>query len=105
MDRETALAMDLPPEQRGALVIVAVEGGPAEAAGLRGSTKAVTIDGAEYRIGGDVIIAIGDQPVRTMDDLIVYLVKETRPDQTVTFTLLREGKERQVEVTLGQRPR
>ena len=105
MDRETAGAMDLPPEQRGALVIEVAEGGPAETAGLRGSAKTVTIDGAEYRLGGDVIVAIGDQPVRDMDDLIVYLVKETQPDQTIILTLLREGEERQIEVTLGERPR
>ncbi len=105
MGRETAVAMDLPEEQRGALVIEVAEDGPAEAAGLRGSAKTVTIDGVEYRIGGDVIIAIEDQPVRDMDDLIVYLVKETQPDQTVTLTLLRDGDERQIEVTLGERPR
>jgi len=105
LDRETAAAMDLSPDQRGALVIEATEDGPADEAGVRGSTQTVTLDGAEARIGGDVIIAVDDQPVRTMDDLIVYLVKETQPGQEVTLTLLREGEERQIEVTLGERPR
>lgn len=82
LDRETAVAMDLLPDQRGTLLIEVAE------AGLRGSAETVAFDGAEARIGVDVIIAVGNQPVHTMDDLIVYLVKETRPGQEVTLTLL-----------------
>ncbi|HID07752.1 MAG TPA: PDZ domain-containing protein, partial [Armatimonadetes bacterium] len=93
------------PEQRGALVVKVASDGPADKAGLRGSDKTVTLDGAQVRIGGDVITAVDDTPVREMDDLIVHLVKETRPGQKVTLTLLRRGEERQVEVSLGERPR
>jgi 2-alkenal reductase len=105
LDRERALAMDLPPDQRGALVIEATEGGPAEGAGLQGFDETVTIDGADVQIGGDVIIRVDNQPVDAMDDLIVYLVKETRPGQGVTLTVLRKGQRRRIEVTLGERPR
>jgi 2-alkenal reductase len=105
LDRETALAMDLPPDQRGALVIEAAEGGPAEDAGLEGSNETTIIDGADVRIGGDVIVAVDGQPIHGMDDLIVYLVKETRPGQDVTLTVLRAGQRRRIEVTLGERPR
>jgi len=105
LERETATAMDLSPDQRGALVIEATEGGPADEAGVRGSARTITLDGAEAMIGGDVIIAVDDEPVRTMNDLIVYLVKEARPGQEITLTLLREGEERRIEVTLGERPR
>lgn len=105
LERGIAEAMGLPPEQRGALVIEVVQGGPAAKAGLRGSNKTVKLDGANVEIGGDVIVAIDDQPVRSMDDLIVYLVKETRPGQKVTLTVLRDGQERRIEVTLGERPR
>jgi serine protease Do len=105
LDRETALAMDLSPEQRGALVIEVTEDGPAEDAGLEGSNETTTIDGADARIGGDVVIAVDDQPVRGMDDLIVYLVKETQPGQEISLTVLREGRRRRIEVTLGERPR
>ncbi|HDQ72584.1 MAG TPA: PDZ domain-containing protein [Chloroflexi bacterium] len=105
MDRESALAMDLPADQWGALVIDVVEDGPAMEAGLRGADETITIDGARINIGGDVIIAVNDQPVRAMDDLITYLVKETRPGQTITLTILRSGRERQIEVELDERPR
>jgi len=105
LDREIAVAMDLSPDQRGALVIEVTEGSPAEQAGLRGSERTVTIDDADIRIGGDVIVSVDDQPVDAMDDLIVYLVKETRPGQDVTLTVLREGQRRRIEVALGERPR
>lgn len=104
LDRETAMAMNLPAEQRGALVIEVVEDSPAAEAGLQGSDDTVTRDGATLQVGGDVIVAIDAQPVRTMDDLIVYLVKEAQPGERVTLSVLRNGRDRQVEVTLGRRP-
>jgi 2-alkenal reductase len=105
LDREMALAMDLPADQRGALVVEVVEDSPAEEAGLQGSDRTVTENGARLEIGGDVVTAIDDQPVLAMDDLIVYLVKETRVGQPVTLTVLRDGQEQAIEVTLGRRPR
>jgi serine protease Do len=105
LDRESALAMELGVDQRGALVIDVVEDGPAMEAGLRGADETITIDRTRAPIGGDVIIAVNDQPVRAMDDLITYLVKEARPGQTITLTLLRDGQEQQIEVELDERPR
>jgi 2-alkenal reductase len=105
LDREVALAMDLPSDQRGALVVEVAEDSPAEEAGLQGSDRTVTQNGARLEVGGDVIIAIDERSVLTMDDLIVYLVKETRVGQQVTLTVLRDGQELDIEVTLGRRPR
>jgi S1-C subfamily serine protease len=105
LDRETALAMDLPADQRGALVIEVVEDSPAEEAGMQGSERTLTNNGVQLEIGGDVIGAMDGRPVLTMDDLIVYLVEETRVGQQVTLSVLRDGQEREIEVTLGRRPR
>ncbi len=105
LDRETALAMGLEADQRGALMITVAEGSPADEAGLRGSDETVTRNGTRLSLGGDVVIAMEDYPVRTMDDMIAYLVEEARPGQRVTLTVLREGAERTTEVTLGSRPR
>lgn len=104
LDRETALTMNLPADQRGALVIEVAEDGPAEEAGLRGSDETINRNGAALQVGGDVIVAIDGQPVDTMDDLIVYLVEDARPGQRVTLTIVRDGEERTVGVTLGERP-
>jgi len=96
-------AMDLPVE-RGALIIKVAKDSPADEAGLKGSDRTTEIEGQEVLIGGDVIVAINDTPVREMDDLVVYLVRKTRPGQEVELTIIRDGKEMQVMVTLGERP-
>ncbi|HIC94938.1 MAG TPA: PDZ domain-containing protein [Anaerolineae bacterium] len=98
-----AKAMDLP-VKRGALVIEVAKDSPADEAGLKGCDKATKIEGQEVPIGGDVIVAINDAPVHGMDDLITYLVRETRPGQKVELTIIREGREQRIEVKLGERP-
>jgi S1-C subfamily serine protease len=50
-----------------------------------------------------VILAADDQPVSDFEDLRGFLLQAV-PGQEVTFSLLREGDEITVEVTLGERP-
>jgi len=97
-----AEALDLSAEQ-GVLVQAVVEGGPADEAGLRGGNRQVRYEGTILTTGGDIITAIDDVEVQDMDDVIVYLA-ETSVGQKVTLTVLREGAERIVEVTLEERP-
>ena len=104
LDPDLAQAMGLEANQRGALVIEVVPGGPAEQAGLQGSDRQVTIDGQERQVGGDVVVALDGQPVKTFDDLVAYLVQSTEVGQKATLTVLRDGRERQVEVTIAARP-
>ena len=104
LDPNLAQAMSLDANQRGALVIEVVPGGPAEQAGLQGSDRQVTIDGQERQVGGDVVVALDGQPVKTFDDLVAYLVQSTEVGQKATLTVLRDGRERQVEVTIAARP-
>jgi len=99
-----AAAMDLPETQRGALVMNVVQGSPAEKAGLVASAQPVTIDGTQTVVGGDVITAIDNEPVRAMNDLIAYLTSNTSAGQKVTLTLLRDRKEIKLDVILGERP-
>jgi S1-C subfamily serine protease len=96
--------MNLDASQRGALVEKIMPNSPAEKTGLQGSDKQVTIEGANAIVGGDVITAIDDQPVTGMDDLIAYLARSTKVGQQVTLTVLRDGKEKSVDVTLAARP-
>ena len=104
LDSELAQAMDLETDQRGALVIDVTSGGPADEAGLRASEETVTIDGQDRPVGGDVIVAIEGENVARFDELVAYLVRATDVGQTVTLTVLRDGSEEQVQVTLGERP-
>lgn len=99
-----AQAMNLPDTQRGALVATTTANGPAAKAGLKASTKNVTVDGIQTQVGGDVITAYNGQTVKTFDDLVAYLARTGQPNQTATLTVLRDGKEQQVQITLGARP-
>ncbi len=101
---DLATAMGLKAGQRGALIEEVTANGPAAKAGLNASTKQVDINGTTQNVGGDVITAIDGQPVKSMDDLISYLSDSTTVGQKVTLTILRDGKEMKVDVTLGVRP-
>lgn len=101
---DLAEAMDLDPQQRGALIVDVVPRGPADKAGLHGSDRQITIDGQAALVGGDVIVAIESQPVKAFDDLVAYLVRYTQVGQNVQLTVLRDGKETPVTLTLEARP-
>jgi S1-C subfamily serine protease len=101
---DLATAMKLDSTQRGALVEEIMPNSPAETAGLQGSSQQITIDGQNTNVGGDVITAIDNQPVVEMNDLIAYLARSTKVDQNVTLTILRDGKQQTLDVTLTARP-
>jgi serine protease Do len=101
---DIAKAMQLPGDQSGVLVIDATPSGPADLAGVKGSERTATIDDQEVPVGGDVITAIDDQPVKSFDDLAAYLALETEVDQTVQLSILRNGKPLTLQLTLKVRP-
>ena len=105
LSAELAEAMELPADQRGVLVSSVVPDGPAGEAGLQGNDDQVEIEGFEVGIGGDIIIAIDDEPLEAMDDLITYLERHTQVGQTVELTILRDGEELTIAVELTARPK
>ncbi len=101
---ELAEAMGLSADQRGALVIEVVDGGPADQAGLRGSTRQITVNGQAAIIGGDVITALDGRAVASMDDLIAYLSRYGQAGQNARLSVLRDGQNTTIDITLGARP-
>jgi 2-alkenal reductase len=79
-------------------------GGPADQAGLKGSSQNTTVDGLPTVIGGDVIVSVDGQPVKQFDDLLSYLFRHTAVGQQVTLGVLRNGQNTNVTVTLAARP-
>ncbi len=57
----------------------------------------------QFREGGDVVTRVGDVPVRDSNDLS-SAVERYRPGEKVEVQVWREGKARELEVTLGERP-
>jgi 2-alkenal reductase len=90
------------PQSRGAYLVEVVTGGPADQAGLKAGTRDTSITG--LKAGGDLITAIDGQPINVYADLIGYLMTKKSPGDKVVLTILRNGKEMQVTVTLGKRP-
>ena len=101
---DVAVAMDLPAETRGALVIAVGSDTAASRGGLRASDQLTVINGAEVPVGGDIIIAIDGTPIQGMDDVIAYVVEHTQPGDVVEFTVLRDGEEVPVTITMDKRP-
>ncbi len=101
---EIAEAMDLP-AVKGALVSEVISGSPADEADLRGSTRDFELENGQIiQIGGDVIIGVEDEEVEVFDDLISFLSRRGEVGQTVTLTIIRDGQEQTLDVTLGARP-
>lgn len=78
----------------GVYVTNVVAGTPAASAGLVGSLGP----------GGDFIVAIDGSNVKDSSALISYLVFETEVGQTVDLTVIRDGEEVIIPLTLGARP-
>ncbi|NPV65813.1 MAG: PDZ domain-containing protein [Anaerolineae bacterium] len=93
------------PVTSGVLLQTVTPDSPADRAGLRGGTNNGTmVRGREIYVGGDIIVAINGQYVDDMDDLVSYLVVNTRPGDEVTLTVIRNGNTLEVPVVLGERP-
>jgi 2-alkenal reductase len=94
------------PVTQGVFVSNVPDGGPAAAAGLRGTTDEVTVNGFSYPdpAKSDIILRINGQPVRNSTDLIDYLATDTEVGQTITLSVLRNGQEQDIQVTVGARP-
>jgi 2-alkenal reductase len=89
---------------RGAYIAAVAPGGPAEKAGLQGASQEAVVDGRLVVIGGDVITKIDDQDVRSFDDLLIYIATQRNPGERVNLTVLREGSQQEITLTLEARP-
>ncbi|MFW6184408.1 MAG: S1C family serine protease [Chloroflexota bacterium] len=96
LTREQLETFDLP-EAQGAYVLEVLPDGPADAAGLRGANP-------DTGSGGDLIIAIDDQSIASFADLNSYLVFNGAVGQTIELTILRDGEETTLSLTLDARP-
>jgi S1-C subfamily serine protease len=76
------------PVESGAIVEQVEPGSGADAAGVR---------------RGDIIVRLGDNPIDNAGDLFGAL-RDYQPGDTVELTVVRDGEELTLEVTLGERP-
>jgi S1-C subfamily serine protease len=90
-------------EPRGVLV-VEVTAGPTAGDELRGCPFTVERRGREIPVGGDVIVGVDGHEIRSHEELMRYLIVETRPGEPVDVDVLRGGAPTALSVVLGERP-
>jgi S1-C subfamily serine protease len=90
------------PQANGAYVTTVTPDSPADIAGFQGGSQETDL--INLYAGGDLIVAIDGRPIMTFSDLLSYLIREKSPGDIVTFTILRNDQELQLELTLGKRP-
>jgi serine protease Do len=91
------------PAVRGAYVANVRNDSPSNGV-LRGSTGSTTVNNVEVPTGGDVIVRLDDTAIDTLNDLSIYLALETSPGDELDARIIRNGTERTVTLTLGERP-
>jgi S1-C subfamily serine protease len=92
------------PLAQGLLVEDVEEGSPAEKAGLRSGMLSVTIEREPWLLGGDIITTINNVRIKTPEQCS-EIFKALTVGQTVQFTVLRDGRFRDIDLILEERPR
>ena len=90
--------LDLP-RSTGVYVLEVSPNSPAEKAGLIGADST-----ADLPTGGDLIIAIDNQPVNDFAEFMGYLLTYKKPGDSVVITVIRDGKTLDFDLVLEERP-
>jgi S1-C subfamily serine protease len=85
---------------KGAYVDTITKNGPADKAGVHGSTT----DQYSKKHGGDIITAIDGHPIVKSDDLITYIDQHKSVGDNITLTIYRNGHTLDLKATLTARP-
>jgi S1-C subfamily serine protease len=91
-------------DSRGFLVVGVQAGSPAEKAGIQGGDRTAIIRGAEITVGGDVIINVDGKPVRSINDILVHMLRNKIVGENLELTIIRNGQLQQLDVPLEPLP-
>jgi S1-C subfamily serine protease len=92
------------PVKEGLLIVGLVPGGPAAKAGVRGPTDEIQLsNGGSFPIGGDIIVGIDGQPIKSQDDLDRVINSKNIGDQ-VQVEVIRGSRKMTLTVELAELP-
>ncbi len=97
-------ALKIPNNTRGVVVSRVEQGGPAALAGVKSAARPTKINGESVPTSADIITAIDGVNITDMSGLVSYLAINTKPGQQVNLSVLRDGQQIIVPVTLAARP-
>ena len=89
-------------DQGGILILSVAEDSPAAEAGLKSAGLGLG-RGRGRMVDADIILVADGQDVATMDEL-TDVVQSKQAGDELTLTILRDGEEQEVVVTLAERP-
>jgi S1-C subfamily serine protease len=87
----------------GLLILDVEDGSPAEAIGLRAGDLDVTIEGEPWILGGDILVAVNGQDVKSSEQYAKVL-GQLKAKQSIELTVFRDGAWHTMTVTLAERP-
>ena len=88
----------------GFLIVTVVEDSPAFKAGLIGSEKIILVEGVNYPIGGDIILAVDGIEVRQIDDILIHLQRAKAIGDEMVLEILRDNRTTTITIILQERP-
>lgn len=100
---DLAQALKLPVDT-GVLVAQLYREGPAAAAGIQGGTDQAIVGNRRMLIGGDIITAVNGTDIADWASLSKYIELDTQVGQTITLTVVRNGRVQDISLTLAAQP-
>jgi S1-C subfamily serine protease len=82
--------LDLPVEE-GVLVEQVARGSSADVAGIRGGRRSIWVGNVTIRVGGDVLVSMGGEPVRNLRD-VLHIAEDKKPGDELEFVFYRGSR-------------
>jgi S1-C subfamily serine protease len=92
------------PVDKGLLLVELFQGSPLATQDVQGAQEETIIGNQRLYVGGDILTAVGEEQVTSLENLQNLLEIRYHVDDTVTVSLIHAGQTKQVTVTLAEEP-
>jgi putative serine protease PepD len=92
------------PVDRGLLLVQLYDGSPLALANVQGAQDEAILGNQRVYIGGDILVAVNDQPIGRIQELETLLEDNHRVGDTVNVTLMRGADTYTIAVQLAEEP-